>query len=296
MKEHKYILIILTSIMLLILFLNTYNYKKQISINHEILSKELSNCNNNSISEKQEYCERISVLVNEKPDFYTTFMNIFILGFRNYAPLFFIIIAIPTIFITSKYYNKNIIFNFLQREKYKQYLLKILYKTYKSLLIFIIPIMVAFLMCYLFSKSFDFSYSLKYSSVVWSKSLLAKPAEFLILYLFVVMLYTAMYVNICLIVAYKFTDFWKTLICAFLTIIGTEMFLEIFINNILFSKILNSEYGNAFNILSIITFDDSWGLLTLIGLPIIYFLFTSFILIILYKNEERFLCELSEER
>ncbi len=296
MKKQNYLITFLIFIMIFIVSINTYNYIAQINTSKETISKEIIDCQNNNSYEKTEYCKRILTTTIETPDFFTFFTNIFIMSFRNYIPLLFMIIAIATIAITSNYYKKNIINNFLQREKYSKYLLTIIKQTYKSVLIVIIPTIFAFIICYIYSKSFDYTYSVKYSSVVWSQELLAQPYKFIFLYLLVITLYICTYINICLIIANRITDFWKAIICAFLTFIGIELFLEIFINNILFAEILKSELGNAFNIMNIITFNDTWGLFVLVGLPIIYFLLTSLILIMLYKNKEKFLYRLSEER
>lgn len=285
-------------ILLLLLFYQSYVF---IHNRNSILEQEkeaLQFCSNITYqnTEYQNYCELVFDNKNVKLDFFTMFTEVVVYGFNLISFALYLFIIMPSLLYISSYFKNKTIINDLTRMNYKQIKIKIFKKSYQSALILPIVITVAFIICFLFTKTFDPTYAVKSASTGWSEYTLNHPILFLIMYLLNIIIHSILYINISLCVVRKYHNYFVAVILSFLTFIGIEAFLEIVLNGIIFTTILKSNYGIIFNIMNMISFNESCGIIISMLVPFIIAIISFLILNVLYKEKEKLIidCEKNE--
>ena len=237
-------------------------------------------------TEYENYCVEVLNNKNIKMDFFTAYTNIIVLGLGRYTFILFLFVIIPSLYNTSKYLKNKIIIDDAQRMNYKNIKKKIIFESYKPILILPIIIVISFVICYVISGNFDATYAIKNSTTVWSEATLKKPILFMTMYIINVIFHCILYINISLIIVRKYHNYFVATILSFLLYIGIEAILEIGLNGILFTSILKSEAGIIFNIMNYITFNDGVGILPILFVPTTLAILTSVIVYFKYKDKE----------
>ncbi len=300
MIKNKYniIFFLSLSILLLILFYQSYVF---IHNRNSILEKNkesLDFCSSiiYQDTEYQNYCELVLSNQSTKLDFFTMFTEVVVFGYNSFSFTLYLFIIMPSILYICSYFKNKTIINDLTRINYKKVKTKIFKKAYKSILILPIIILFAYIICYLYTKNFDSTYAIINSSTGWSEYTLNHPLLFLTMYLLNVIIHSVLYINISLCVVRKYHNYFVAVILSFLVFIGIEAFLEIFLNGIIFTTIFNSDFGIIFNIMNMISFNESCGIIISISVPFIITIISFLILNVLYKNKEKLItdCEKNE--
>lgn len=292
------ILLISFLILLVILCINSYNYIQE-NESRKLHSKKMEQfCLEVSYEENPQYeelCEGIIYEAKLSLDFYTMFTNVIVYGYRGISYFLFLFVVMPSLFYVCRYFKNKQILNESTRSNYKKIILNVIKKSYKP--VFIIPVLIltAFLICALYTKNFDPSYSIYYNSSMWKETTM-NNSVFLLLYFLNVVIHSILYINIGLIIARKQHNYFVAVILSFLAFIGIESFLEIAINGVLFFSILKSDMGMIFNIMNLLTFNDTYGILSSMVVPFFLMIVSSIILYIKYNNKENLIidCEKNE--
>lgn len=243
----------------------------------------------------QEACEQMQLDINRN---YSYFANLTkILLFSNKFPkgyVLILIVVIPACYITVRYLKSKIVFNELTRRSFKEIKKKLFMRSYSSIIIPIIMLLVTFITCFIMSKYISFQdWEEQYGLITWKISSIKKPIMFHITYIFANVLYLLTYVNITIIMCRKYHNFFASTLLTLLTIFGIELFLEIFVDALVCSILLKLNIGVTFNILNNIIQNDSAGLIGILLFSIVMFVSTFIVALKSYKNKEKFIinCE-----
>ena len=241
-------------------------------------------------------CEKYTSERRLTLDFYTMFCNIMLFGYEKVSFVIFLFIAVPALVPICQYMQNKQILNEGTRESYRKSIGRLFSKCYKTVFILPIVVVMAYIVCIVYTKNFNPEYSLYYGSASWSESTMSMPLLFLTMYLLNIIIHSILYVNICIIVARKYHNYFIAVILSFLSFIGIEAFLEIGISGILFFSLLHSELGLIFNIMNPIAFSDVFGFGTCMIVPLSITIILSVIIYFCYKNKEKLIidCERNE--
>lgn len=275
-------------ILLIILLFSFFKFRDEKRDYEETLEENIQFCLDNDYigTEYESFClENLSD--NNKIDFFTAFANVVSRGFRTIATTLFLFIAIPCLWNTCKYLRNKVIKNDLTRMNYKKIRYNLFKEAYKSVLILPLIVIIGIILCYILTGSFSADYSIQYRTAIWSAKTLGKPFLFLVAYVLNMIFTSIIYVNICLAVARKYHNYFVALILSFLCFIGIEAFLEIVIGGILFTSIFKSDASIIFNIMNMMTFNDSFGILPVISFSCAMAIISTIVVFLLYKNKEK---------
>ena len=245
----------------------------------------------------EEYCAIAKKNVELKMDFFsmitTTISGDFALGVVGFLFLF---LAIPSLFYICKYLKNNMIAMEIQRRSYQKIKFRLFFEAYKSVLILPFVVAVGFLLCFLYTKTFDPSYALFASSMLWDEQTVSNPGLFISCYLLVLVMYSFLYVNICLCVARKQHNYFLAVILSYLIFLGIEAILEVLFNVILFSNILHSNLGIMFNIMSIFTYKTHVSFFCPLIMAFIFMALSFIAVYFAYRKQESLImdCELEK--
>lgn len=251
------------------------------------INDTINECKNNTIKEREEYCNNLLSEVSEtNPDFIYT-VNTIIQDSSIIIYIVFLLIVIPTLYYVCKMFkSRNIIYQ-LTREKYKDFLKKMFKKAYTSILIlpsmFLVIILFSIIFCNGFSTNHLFSQGLLESEM----SNMISPIIYIIAIILKATIISIIYINISMIVARKNHNLYISIILSYLLYIGIEIFLEGLIGKILFLNIFKIDSMMLyFNIMNIFSLNLVKGYpYTFIPLILILIL-TTLIVIKMYKNKE----------
>jgi hypothetical protein len=219
------------------------------------------------------------------------FANVTAFGFRSMSFTLFLFVIIPSLFYPCKYLKNKAIINEATRNDYKKLLSNVVKKSYKSLWILPCIILIAIIISFCYTKTFDSSYSILNSSTVWHESTMSNPVIFILAYLLNIIIHSFLYINIGLCIVRKYHNYFVAVILSFLVYIGIEAFLEIAISGILFNSILKSEFGIVFNIMNMLTFNDTYGIISTIAIPLILMIASFVVVYKLYNNKEKLIID-----
>lgn len=292
-NKQKTLWILSFLILLVILCGYTYEFiqsREKINIkNQEAIQFCVDNDYKNTMYE--DYCEATINNTNVTIDFWTMFTNTVVFGFNKLSFVLMLFVIIPSLVYVCQYLKNKMILNDLTRETYNSIKLNILKKSYISVLIIPAIIIISFIICFIWTGSFDATYAIQNSTTGWDVNTLNNPILFITMYLLNIVIHSCLYINISLCVARKNHNYFVAVILSFLTIIGIQAFLEIFFNGIIFITVLKSNMGVIFNIMNMITFNDSYGMFFTILVPLILTIISFLVLIKLYKNKENLLID-----
>lgn len=208
------------------------------------------------------------------------------------APIF---IFVPAIYQFHKEISTGFIKNSLTRIEYKKYLIKHYILALKKVWILPAFCILMLLFCCIYLKNFNFGSGVEYYGYLtgspdpkYATCLL----EFILVYIINLAFHSILYVNIGMLYCKKYSNFLVNLILSYLTFIALDIFMEVFVGNLLLAKILNIH-----NITDSLNLFNFWTYYNVKSLPfsIIYSValcvFSVIILIFIYKNKEGVLIE-----
>lgn len=294
-KKIKSNLLVITSFLILlsILCYNSYNFIKNYNLISVKNEEAKTFCINSSYTgtEYQNYCEDILSKEDVPIDFYTMFADVTVLGFGKISFALFLFIIIPALYYPCKYFKNKAIINSSTRSEYKKVIFNVLKKAYNSVWILFGIIIISIIICFCYTKTFNPAYSTLNSTIPWSEGTTSNAIVFILAYLFNVLVHSFLYINIGLCVTRKYHNYFVAVILSFLIYISIEAFLEIAINGILFTSILKSGFGIVFNIMNMLAFNDSYGIILTIMVPFILMIVSFIFVYVLYKNKEKMIIE-----
>ena len=256
--------------------------------------KGLVNLKNNCLKNYNHYqgeakatCDKIinGEVVNTRKNFYIKFSEVQTENIRNLAILCPLILIIISSYEVNTIFKSKIALLMLKRESYFTFLKKVFKKMYRYVFMFPVFMLLIFLICSL-NSSFDTKTVL--NSLLVFGDLKTGPVFYVVAYIINILLFSAFYLNLTLIVMRKQHNYFLLVIESFLLLIAIQLFLEVVVNGIIFNKIINSSIGLVFNILNGFTFN-----LANASIPITLlfsfscFIITSIIVYLRYKNKEQ---------
>ncbi len=292
--KSNFLIIISILILLIIVIQSIYQYNKFIK---EVDAKINYACNQKDLDEETKKICKITTDKNYKrDDFYSIFKEIAHDGVgQKTAFTMFLFIVIPALYHICKNLKNKFILNELTRKSYKKTIKDLFKSSYTSVWIFPIIIIIIFLISVIYTKSLNGMYSLENSTTGWSEFTLTHPWIFISCFLFNVVIHSVLYINISLCVVRKYQNYFVAIIISFLVFIGLEAFLEIFLGGIIFTSIFHTDFGMiVFNIINSLTFNDTFGIIPLLTIPLIITLISSFILYLFYKDKEKLIIDIEK--
>lgn len=247
-------------------------------------------------TDHENYCKMVLSTPDYKVDFFTMATDLLVFGYGKLSLVLYLFVIIPALLYICKYFRSKMIVNGITRTDFKTIKRSLFKDAYKSVLIWPVIVIIAFGICWFYTKSFDPSYALINSSTRWTQYTLNHPILFISLYLLNVIIHSILYVNISLCIARKYHHYFASVILSFLIFIGIESFLEIVINGLIFISLFKSDMGIIFNIMNMLSFNDTWGPFMVLLIPLILTIISFIVLNILYSNKENLIidCEKNE--
>lgn len=271
-----------------------YSYLREVKLSNDLLDKEVTRCEEilqKESSSERAYCEKIikeNSIDNLSENFYVSFQEIIIFNLNAISVMTCFAIIVLSLLQVSKILKTKMFLNYLNRESYLKFIISIIKEAYKS--VFPILFSLIILIIYLRLNTNVFINAEVINSIIWSKNLVSNNVPFIVIYLIKVLIYLAIYVNISLLVVRKNNNYLIAIISSLLTIIGMQLFLEIFIQKLLF-KITNINFLGTFNILNIFSFNEDFGLIGTFLFPILFYLLSWILLILFYKDKEKLIVD-----
>ncbi len=288
LKKNKLIIIVFT----VLLLFTGYNVLETVNEFNNIYRSEnkfLDFCRETQDEEYKEVCDKA---LNKEPlhlDFFYAFSNIMIFGYRNVFAFISLIALIPGIYYISRVFKNNILENMLTREKYKSAIRKIFTKAYLTTLIFPIIISLVFLFCYFYTGGFSITNSI--TGTGWSIETLSHPIAFIFLYLINILICGMLYVSVGLCITRKYHNYFVSLILSYLSVLGIELFLEIFVGAFIMSYVFHDGYSVLISIMNPLSFTDSNGMLGMMICPSIFLGLSAILLYFLYRDKEKLIID-----
>lgn len=294
-KRNKLLVFISIFLLFGFYFLSSgYSYLREVKVSNDLLDKEVTRCEEilqKESSSEREYCEKIikeNNIDNLSENFYVSFQEIIIFNLNAISVLTCFAIIVLSLLQVSKILKTKMFLNYLNRESYLKFIISIIKEAYKS--VFPILFSLIILIVYLRLNTNAFINAEVINSIIWPKNLVSNNVTFIVIYLIKVLIYLAIYVNISLLVVRKNNNYLIAIISSLLTIIGMQLFLEIFIQKLLF-KITNISFLGTFNILNIFSFNEDFGLIGTFLFPILLYLLSWILLILFYKDKEKLIVD-----
>ena len=292
MKNKGKILLYISLILLLgILFVNIISYVKVYNNNLNRYNVQRKECltlikeNKLDDNSKKEFCQKIVENNYRKDDFFTAFSVIIHDGLYSFSSLMILFLIIPSSYYICKVFKNNIIQNELLRENYLKMKKKLFKDAYKTA--FIIPtiVVIGIVFCAVYTKNFNYKSAIEDSTIIWSAKTLKYGWLFIILYILNVFIHSLLYINIGLCVSRKHHNFFVSIILSFLIFCGIEALLEIS-SWLIFGTLLKKEWAVMFNIMNMFSYNDTFGILSPIVVPLIFMIISFIIVHLMYKNKE----------
>lgn len=293
LKENK-ILIIIYVIMFIIISLgvfeyqNEYGYKKRIEAKNYLITmcKEQEKQDNYVESN---FCSNVQNMEIKMDDTITTFFNILFTKSLYYLciimPLFIIICSINK---WHKYIKNGVIKNFLMRQKYSELIKTQFLKCYKQILLFLGFILLIFIISFFISHHFDYSNALMNGGLVERDFYTNMPYSF-ILFLIVLALNYALYINIALISCRFNKNYYVCILVSYLTWMAIDIIIEIFIGGVILTSLfkIKSSVRQVFNLLALYTSWSNKEALIQLFLSLFLVLISFLIVYIVYRKKEK---------
>lgn len=166
------------------------------------------------------------------------------------SPLF---VIIPSIYQFHSELHSGIIKDYLTRMEYKKYMRNRYIKSLKYSLILPLFVILLLILSCIITKSISFGsgadlYGYLYGSP--EKQYAYMINTFITIYLLNMLLHSIFYVNIGLIFSKKYSNILVSIIISYLSFIGVDIFLEVFLNKIL-NLFINFNFSSIFNLFNI---------------------------------------------
>lgn len=217
-------------------------------------------------------------------------------GFNSF--LFIFVIIIGSCYYVTHYLKNSIIHLSNNRVKYSNIRKELFISSWKFSVIVPVVFIICYLIVCLYSKSLIISSVVMDSSLLYEYGLGNNILVYFFKDIFNAFMLGLVYTSICLIIARKEHNYILAVIKSFIVIIGIELLIEVFINQLLLFGIFNVDSGMILSIIDIREMTLSYGfwpkLITLVVEVII-----SFILVFIsYRNKETLVidCEKNNEK
>ena len=294
LKRNKLVVVVIAVVSIVILF-SVNSVLKDVEKSNVYRSQLIQQCKEDMKGEilDEGYlktCKEVIKDENIKIDFYTIFSELLVWKIHYFNAIAFLIITIPTLFNICKILKNKYILNSLTRENYNSFMKKYLKVAYKYT--WILPFIAIFAIFLVgINSTFNPEYSIKFSTVVWSKDLISNPIVFIVLYILNIIFYSFTFVNISLIIARKQHKYIPCVILSYIFYIGLELFLEVGLNMLISNIIFKSDFGIIFNIMNLFMFNDVFGVSTLLLFSFIVMLISFAFVYLMYRNKERLIID-----
>lgn len=202
----------------------------------------------------------------------------------SYVIPFFIplLVIFPTILLLSKEFSNKNIKNNILRQTYKDYIKSLLKKSYSNIWIIPTLFVILYLISLLITGNFDYRFMEGYTFAN-HYGMLNKPM-FYILYVSILYLNFAFYINIAIIVVVKNKNFIIALLESYIVIYFIWIFNEIVLSRFLQIINIDSIYSNFLNIYTWESISNMW---LFWFFNFIYWLISSLTLLATFKNKEK---------
>ncbi|MBQ8902586.1 MAG: hypothetical protein IJY87_05985 [Bacilli bacterium] len=275
------ILLISLSSYLLFAATNALKDEKRILENRKIIYSKCQEIikNNDNNTDDYESCNNfISEYNEEKLSFFSVFSSTTIDYVNHLALIMIIIVNVFGIIWINKVLKNKYILNYYTRCSSKNFIKTLIKESY----VYILPIILSFMICivYIYSNTTLEMTQLSINNSFWSISWMNHPYLFIILYLLQLSLFLGTYINLGLIMSRRNYNYILSLISTYLLFLGIQL-----IDEIILGKIFKLKY--SLSIANCFIFDDSYGITLPLIFPIVLFLITFIIVILIYNNKEK---------
>lgn len=286
------IIITLATICSSLIAMNNYNeHQKQLIIFHKELVESCKNLDRDELDETSlETCERY--IASDLSEYnLNTYEGYYRIIDQN-SP-FFLELILPLIIICgsayyiTKFLRNRLILNENNRHSYKKTIKELFLSGWKYSII--IPLMFVsmffILLIYIGPNGFKLGLT-DFIGTIFENNLLLYFI-FLLIQSFVLSL---LYINIALIVSRKEHKYILTIIKSFMIVIGIELFIEIFNNNIMYG-LLEKSRGFSFNIISIFDVYEIEDIYYNMFCTLVAVVVSFVVLFLCYKNKEKLIVD-----
>ena len=246
---------------------------------------DLSDENNSYSDNYIKYCENILSYKDDKFSFYNYLSDMaiekcgLVVGYLG-----LLVVLVPALYYVCRLLKNGYIVNYLTRKNYLSFLKCLFGKAYRF--VWILPLIAIIMICV----------SLKYGVIqnntntltLWMSDITNNIYLFIILYLINVFMYSCMFINFGLIVARYQNNYFLSLVLSYIIFFGLELFLELFsasgVCNVFFKDYCG---GSFFNIMDAFTFNDAYGVSSLMLFSFVMLVISFVGVFLAYRNQEK---------
>jgi len=246
---------------------------------------DLSDENNSYSYNYIKYCENILSYKDDKFSFYNYLSDMaiekcgLVVGYLG-----LLVVLVPALYYVCRLLKNGYIVNYLTRKNYLSFLKCLFGKAYRF--VWILPLIAIIMICV----------SLKYGVIqnntntltLWMSDITNNIYLFIILYLINVFMYSCMFINFGLIVARYQNNYFLSLVLSYIIFFGLELFLELFsasgVCNVFFKDYCG---GSFFNIMDAFTFNDAYGVSSLMLFSFVMLVISFVGVFLAYRNQEK---------
>lgn len=246
---------------------------------------DLSDENNSYSDNYIKYCENILSYKDDKFSFYNYLSDMaiekcgLVVGYLG-----LLVVLVPALYYVCRLLKNGYIVNYLTRKNYLSFLKCLFGKAYRF--VWILPLIAIIMICV----------SLKYGVIqnntntltLWMSDITNNIYLFIILYLINVFMYSCMFINFGLIVARYQNNYFLSLVLSYIIFFGLELFLELFsasgVYNVFFKDYCG---GSFFNIMDAFTFNDAYGVSSLMLFSFVMLVISFVGVFLAYRNQEK---------
>ncbi len=292
-KDNLIAIIIFSIIGIFVLYscVNSIKDQKQMDINRNNIIEYCQNGLEASDEENMvKFCNQVISQKDIKVDFYTVLSDVILYRVHFLNGIAFLLVCIPTLFCLSKIIRNKYLINYLLRDNYRNFMRFYLKKSYKYFWILPMVAILIIIPCIMIFSS-NPTYSQTFGTSIWTSNIVNHPCIFIMLYLFNIILYSFIFINISLIIVRKCYNYFSSILLSFLSYLGIELFFEVVVNLLISQLLFHSTWGRLFNIMNLFTFSDQYGTIPLITFTFVMFIVSSLGVYISYKNKEKFIID-----
>lgn len=210
------------------------------------------------------------------------------------APLF---VFIPAIWNFHNELSSGYIKNSLTRIEYKKYLIKNYFNALLKTLILPCFVIFLFLMCCLLTKGFDFGSGKEMYGWIASpeQRFLNNLPIFMMVYIINILFHSILYVNLGFLYCKKYSNILVNILLSYLSFIILDIFMEIFLGNLILAKLLNiHNMSYSLNLFNIWIYDKVISFQFTIIYSVTLVIISTILIYFKYKNKEDVIIEIEK--
>lgn len=215
-----------------------------------------------------------------------------ILGMQKFPKGFSLVLLImlPTCYLLSRYLKSRRILYELNRRSFNKTKIIMYLKSLIPVSILMLALTFTIGYCY-FKTGGNLHYNpiAEFGLSVWRSPETDNPILFLLTYLSCNLFMSILYINIVLIIARKYPNFFILSLLSFLTLLGLQLFSEIGIEFIALLFDWDIDAGITFNFMDMVGFNVGEGLLIKFIFSFTVFIVSSIIVYLIYRNKEAYI-------